>query len=223
MIEIGASLLNTDLSHLADTVQRLDEGGVDFFHIDMMDGHFVPQLTFGPAFVEAIRPHTEKLIDVHLMVDEPESYIADLANAGADHVTFHIEATKHVHRVIELITEYDLSAGIALNPGTPVMMVEPILDQVAMVLQMSVDPGYGGQRMIRNTYRNVQQLRMYRDEYHLNYQIQMDGGINESNLDFCQRIGADMAVVGSGIIKQKDWQQAINGLKKHVLTEWVKG
>lgn len=216
MVKIGASILTADFADMGGAVQKLDEIGVDYFHLDIMDGHFVPQLTFGAKMVEAVRNHTEKLIDVHVMASNPECYIADLADAGADHVTVHVEATQHVHRVIETILEYDMSAGIALNPGTPFVLVEPVLEQVAMVLQMSVDPGYGGQRLLSSTYKNVQKMRQYRDEYALDYQIQMDGGVNRDTIDTCRRVGADWVVAGSAIVNQPDWEKALADLRQEL-------
>lgn len=216
MVKIGASILTADFADMGRSVQRLDEIGVDYFHVDIMDGHFVPQLTFGPKMVEAVRNNTEKLIDVHVMVTNPEAYIAELADAGADHVTVHVESSQHIHRVIEMILEHDLSAGIALNPGTPFVLVEPVLEKVAMVLQMAVDPGYGGQRLLTSTYKNVQKMRQYRDEYHLDYQIQMDGGVNRQTIDTCRRVGADWVVAGSAIVNQPDWAAALADLKQEI-------
>ncbi|TSB46365.1 ribulose-phosphate 3-epimerase [Alkalicoccobacillus porphyridii] len=213
MIKIAPSILSADFAHLADEIRDIDQAGADYVHIDAMDGHFVPNLTIGPMIVKAIRPLTELTLDVHLMLSNPDLYIANFAEAGADIISVHVEACPHLHRTIQLIKEKGVKAGVVLNPATPVSSVLPILHEVDLVLQMSVNPGFGGQTFISSTLRNIKELADYRRTHYLNYEIEVDGGVNASTAVECVEAGATVLVAGSAVFGEKDRTQAIESIR----------
>jgi ribulose-phosphate 3-epimerase len=203
------SLLLCDFGNLAHEVSRLHEAGVRGFHLDVMDGHFVPNLTYGPPIVEALRRLTEFPLDVHLMISNPESYIERFVDAGADSVTVHIEATDEPRNLLEQIRSMRIGAGLALNPGTPLSRVESLLDVCDLLLVMSVDAGFGGQRFQPISLAKLRALLQSKPPHLI---LQVDGGINSATIADCAAAGADMFVVGSAIFRQPDYGAALRQL-----------
>lgn len=213
MIKVAPSILSADFANLGNDIKDIDQAGADYVHIDAMDGHFVPNLTIGPLIVEAIRPLTKLPLDVHLMLQNPDAYIADFAKAGADIISVHVEACTHLHRTIQTIKEHGVKAGVVLNPATPVSAVLPILQDVDLVLQMSVNPGFGGQAFIPSVLHNIKELSAFREKHSLSYEIEVDGGVNEQTAKDCVDAGADVLVAGSAVFGQKNRKEAIQRLR----------
>lgn len=196
---LSPSILNADFGRLAAIVEELEEAGADAIHLDVMDGCFVPNISFGIPIVQAVRRVTSLPLDVHLMIVEPERYLSAFAEAGATILTIHVEATSHLHRAVQAIHELGLRAGVALNPATPLSTLEEIVPFVDLVLVMSVDPGFGGQSLIPSTLRKVERLRRWIDEAGLPCLVSVDGGIKLNNVDHVVRAGADIIVTGSAL------------------------
>lgn len=204
--QIGPSILTSDLLHLGDQIELIEEAGVGFLHIDVMDGMFVPNITFGPVMVRTVKRATRLPIDVHLMVHAPERYIDEFAESGADTLTVHAEATTHLHSTLQQVKRHHLRAGVALNPATPLIMLEeilPMVDLVDQVLIMTVNPGFGGQSFIPTSLDKIERMRALILEMNPNCTLQVDGGIKASNIGRVRSAGADMFVVGSGVFNDE--------------------
>ena len=217
MIKIAPSILSADFSRLSEEVARVEEAGAEVLHIDVMDGHFVPNITIGPLVVKSLRPHSKMRFDVHLMIENPEQYIEEFAKAGADHITVHLEATYHIHRAIQQIKSLGLTAGVSLNPATPLDGLKYIIDQLDMVLIMSVNPGFGGQKFIPEVLPKIRVLRRHLDQMQSNCEIEVDGGINLQTASPVVKAGADILVAGAAVFGQPDPAQAVRTLREEAL------
>ncbi|MBI4379228.1 MAG: ribulose-phosphate 3-epimerase [Nitrospinae bacterium] len=213
MVKIAPSILSADFSRLGDELKTVEEGGADWIHVDVMDGHFVPNITIGPMVVEAIRKSTRLPLDVHLMIEEPDLYIPYFVKAGADIITVHVEVCRHLQRTIKLIKEYKKIGGVVLNPATPLSFLDYILDEVDLVLLMSVNPGFGGQDFIPSTIQKVEKLKRIIDDAKLKVDIEVDGGIKPENAGEVIKAGANILVAGSSVFKSKDYKKTIMALR----------
>ena len=216
MVKLAPSILSADFAKLGSEIKEVEEAGAHYIHVDVMDGHFVPNITIGPLVVDAIKPITKLPLDVHLMIENPDQYIAEFAKAGADIITVHQEACPHLHRTIQLIRNYDVKPGLVINPATPVEVIRDILPDLDMVLIMTVNPGFGGQSFIHSAAKKIQKLAEWRKEAGLQFEIEVDGGVNEQTAKLCVDYGADVLVAGSAIFNQENRQAAIDTLKKAI-------
>lgn len=212
-MKIAPSILASDFAKLGDEIKDVEQAGANYIHVDVMDGHFVPNITIGPGVVEAIRPITSLPLDVHLMIEQPDRYVPDFINAGADIVTVHEEACPHLHRSIHLIKEHGAKPGVVLNPATPAENIKQILEDVDLVLLMTVNPGFGGQSFIESVVPKIRTLRAMIEEKGLDIEIEIDGGINPDTIKVCKEAGADVFVAGSAIFKKDDRNAAIKALR----------
>lgn len=212
-MKVAPSILSADFSKLGADLVDIVSNGADYIHIDMMDGNFVPNLSFGPMVMNSIRHLTDKTFDCHLMIEEPERYIELVAESGADIISVHVEATKHIHRVIQQIKQTGKKAGVVINPGTPVEAIEAVLSDVDLVLVMTVNPGFGGQTFIPSSLNKIKQLKALREKNNYNYEIEVDGGINEDTSKKCLDAGADVLVAGSYIFSHNNRKEAIDSLR----------
>ena len=213
MIKVAPSILSSDFSHLAEEIQTIQSAGADMVHIDVMDGSFVPNITIGSPVVKSLRNTTNLDFDVHLMIEHPETQINAFVDAGADIVTFHVEATRHAHRVIQQIKSRGVRAGIAVNPGTSLAMIEEVLGDVDMVLVMTVNPGFGGQRFIDSQLDKVHMLYHTIEDMGYECDIEVDGGINAKTSELVREAGANILVAGSAVYGADDIQAAIDSIR----------
>ncbi len=213
MIKIAPSILSADFAKLGEEIKDVENGGADYIHVDVMDGHFVPNITIGPLIVNAIRPTTKLPLDVHLMIENPDLYIPEFAKAGADIITVHVEACKHLHRTLHLIKDHGVKAGVVLNPATPVTMIEHILDDIDMVLFMTVNPGFGGQKFIHSVLPKIKTAAGMIHERGLNIEIEVDGGVNPETAKLCIEAGANVLVAGSAVFNKDDRKKAIEAIR----------
>ena len=213
-IEIAPSILAADFAKLGEEVRVVEEAGADVIHVDIMDGHFVPNISLGIPVVASLRKATRLPLDVHLMIEQPELYIEAFISAGANRVLVHQEATVHLDRALGMIREHGAEAGAAINPATPVGMLSEVLDKVDTVLVMTVNPGFGGQKFIANTYEKIRQLYQMRARYNANFRIEVDGGVDAGNTAELARAGANTFVAGTSIFHTADPAAATRQLKK---------
>jgi len=210
MVKIAPSILSADFAKLGEEIIAVEKAGADYIHIDVMDGHFVPNITIGPLIVEAIRPVTKLPLDVHLMIENPDQYIEAFAKAGADYITVHVEACRHLHRTLHYIKSFGIKAGVVLNPATPVDTIQHILADIDMVLLMSVNPGFGGQKFIPEVLPKIKKVKEMSDAIGKEIEIEIDGGVNPETAKLCVDAGANVLVAGSAIYNQEDYAAAIS-------------
>ncbi|MFA1641424.1 ribulose-phosphate 3-epimerase [Chryseomicrobium imtechense] len=214
MVKIAPSILAADFANLQSEVQLVDQAGADWIHIDVMDGHFVPNITMGALVVDAIRPHTKLPLDVHLMIENPDQYIESFVKAGADIITVHVEACRHLHRTLQHIKSQGIQCGVVLNPHTPISTIEHVLEEVDVVLFMTVNPGFGGQSFIPSVLKKVKQLADLKQQHGYTFEIEIDGGVNKETVKECVAAGATVVVAGSAIYGATDKAQALRDIKE---------
>jgi ribulose-phosphate 3-epimerase len=213
MIKIAPSILSADFSRLGEEIRAIDAAGADYVHVDVMDGHFVPNITIGPLVVEAVRKTTRLPLDVHLMIEEPDLYIPDFARAGADLITVHVETVPHLHRTVQLIKSLGKKAGVSLNPATPAGALDMILSDLDLVLVMTVNPGFGGQSFIESCLPKIAALRSEIDRRGLDVELEVDGGVKPDNIDRIAAAGAEIFVAGSAVFGSPDYRATIAELR----------
>ncbi|HEY6011463.1 MAG TPA: ribulose-phosphate 3-epimerase [Nitrospirota bacterium] len=216
-IKIAPSILSADFSRLGEEIRAVEAAGADLIHVDVMDGHFVPNITIGPLIVEAARRSTKLPLDVHLMIDNPELYIADFAKAGSDYITVHVEAATHLHRLVQNIREHKgVKAGVSLNPATPIETLDFILGDIDLVLIMSVNPGFGGQSFIPSALTKLREVRQKIDRSGREIRLEIDGGVKVDNIEAIAAAGADTFVAGSAIFGANDYRATITAMRDKI-------
>ena len=215
MIKLAPSILSADFARLLEDVKKVEKAGCEYLHIDVMDGHFVPNITLGPAIVKSLRKDVNMVFDAHLMIENPDNYIKEFADAGCDIIVVHQEVCTHLHRTIQNIKSHGVKAGVALNPATPIETIKYVLEDVDMVLLMSVNPGFGGQSYIPVVTKKIKELRALIDEMGLDIDIEVDGGVKPSNISEVVNAGANVIVAGSAIFNAGDIDEAVKSLREN--------
>jgi ribulose-phosphate 3-epimerase len=215
-MKISPSILSADFSRLAEELSAIEKAGADYVHVDVMDGRFVPNITIGPVVVQAIKKATSLPLDVHLMIEEPERYVEEFAAAGSSIITVHVEATRHLHKVVQAIKDCGARAGVSMNPATPVNSLTEIIEDVDLVLVMSVNPGFSGQGFIPSSLKKIHAVRSMISERGLQVELEVDGGIKIENIKEAARAGADVFVSGSGVFGSKDYKKTIEAMKSEI-------
>ena len=215
MIKLAPSILSADFARLLEDVKKVEKAGCEYLHIDVMDGHFVPNIALGPAIVKSLRKDVNMVFDAHLMIENPDNYIKEFADAGCDIIVVHQEACTHLHRTIQNIKSHGVKAGVALNPATPIETIKYVLEDVDMVLLMSVNPGFGGQSYIPVVTKKIKELRALIDEMGLDIDIEVDGGVKPSNISEVVNAGANVIVAGSAIFNAGDIDEAVKSLREN--------
>lgn len=213
MVKIAPSILSADFSRLGEEVEAITKEGADLIHLDVMDGHFVPNITFGPQVIKSLRSYSDLPFDVHLMIENVDQYIPLFVDAGADIISVHVEASVHLNRSLQLIKDLGKKAGVVLNPHTPIVMVEHVLHLCDLVLVMTVNPGFGGQSFIHDGLEKIKQLKEIRDKKGYSYVIEVDGGVNQKTAPLCIEAGADILVAGSYVFGSNDRKEAMKRLR----------
>lgn len=215
MIKLAPSILSADFARLLEDIKKVEKAGCEYLHIDVMDGHFVPNITLGPSIVKSLRKDVDMVFDVHLMIENPDNYIQDFVNAGADIITVHQEACKHLHRTIQNIKSMGVKACVSLNPATPVETIKHVIDELDMVLIMTVNPGFGGQSFIDGMTEKIKEVRDLANERNLNIEIQVDGGMKPNNVHKAVEAGADVIVAGSAIFGSDDINKTVQEFRSN--------
>ena len=215
MIKLAPSILSADFARLLEDVKKVENAGCEYLHIDVMDGHFVPNITLGPGIVKSLRRDVNMVFDTHLMIENPDNYIKDFVDAGSDLIVVHVEACRHLHRTIQNIKSQNVKAGVALNPATPIETIKHVLEDVDMVLIMTVNPGFGGQSFIEGMIDKIKELKQIIDEKNLKVDIQVDGGIKPSNIHQVVEAGANVIVAGSAIFNSENIEETVRLMRKN--------
>ncbi|GIO21922.1 ribulose-phosphate 3-epimerase [Oceanobacillus sp. J11TS1] len=213
MTKIAPSILSADFAKLGEEIKEVEQAGADYIHVDVMDGHFVPNISIGPLVADAIKPITNLPLDVHLMIENPDAYIPQFAKS-ASIITVHQEACVHLHRTLQLIRSHGVKPGVVINPGTPAEAIKPILTEVDLVLLMTVNPGFGGQSFIKEVIPKVSQIAAWREEMNLDFEIEIDGGVNQETARICTENGADVLVAGSAVFNHSNRKEAIDLIRE---------
>ncbi|OGQ47895.1 MAG: ribulose-phosphate 3-epimerase [Deltaproteobacteria bacterium RIFCSPLOWO2_02_44_9] len=216
MKKIAPSILSADFTKLAKEIRAVEDAKADYIHVDVMDGHFVPNITVGPFIVEAARKATRLPLDVHLMIENPDKFIPDFAKAGSDIITVHAEASRHLHRTIQIIKEHGIRAGVSLNPTTPLYYLDHILGDVDLVLLMTVNPGFSGQQFIKSSLPKIERMRRMLDEGNHKAELEVDGGIKVSNIGAAAKAGADVFVAGSAVFGSDNYKKTIAAMRQEM-------
>lgn len=214
--KIAPSILSADFSQLGEEIKTVEEAGADYIHVDVMDGHFAPNITIGPPVVKCIRDVTKLPLDVHLMIENPDKYIMDFVKAGSDIITVHAEACTHLHRTVAFIKEQGVKAGVSVNPSTSLSVLDNILEDVDLILIMTVNPGFGGQKFIKTMLPKIAELKRMLDSKGLKTELEVDGGITLDNIEDVSKAGADAFVAGSAVFGSKDYNKTIKAMRKKI-------
>lgn len=215
MIKLAPSILSADFARLLEDVKKVEKAGCEYLHIDVMDGHFVPNITLGHAIVKSLRKDVNMVFDTHLMIENPDNYIKDFVDAGSDLIVVHAEACRHLHRTIQNIKSYNVKVGVALNPATSIESIKHIIEDVDMVLIMTVNPGFGGQSFIESMLEKIKELKQLIDDKNLNVDIQVDGGIKPDNIHKVVEAGANIIVAGSAIFNSENIEETVSLMRKN--------